>query len=127
MAVSKTPKECLADLTAKEIIFNDYKKNWEDWDKEITAEKQKRTDTTTDINTKDNILHAYMVEQFTNNQRWKRIGNCTLDNTCKQACEIAYSDLYTTTPMGKGFDWFNRNYGEDKRFKVASSLKLSNP
>lgn len=120
MAVYKTPKECLDDLNAKEIIFIDYETSWKNWNDEIEKEKKKRTDTTTDINTKDELLHSYIIDEFTKNRRWKRIGNCTMDNQCKLACEVAYSDLYTTTPMGKGFAWFAgklaKSYG---RYKVG--------
>ena len=120
MAVYKTPKECLDDLDAKEKIFKDYETSWKKWDDEIEKKKKERTDKTTDINTKDELLHSYIISEFTNNRRWKRIGNCTMDKQCKLACEVEYSDLYTTTPMGKGFAWFagkkSNSYG---RYKVG--------
>ena len=119
MVVSKTPQECLEDLNKKENQFKDYETRWDSWNKKINKLKDERQDIINKINTRDEALLTRMINEFTNNNKWVRIGGCTLDDRCKLACEVEYVDKYTTTPMGRGFHWFNKNFGDNSKYKVG--------
>lgn len=115
--VKKTYQECLNDLNIQKAKYNEYKDKWTNWDKEITKELANRETEMKKVEDKDTDLRAFIVDKFTNNSQWRRIGNCTWDDKCKLACEIEFNDKYLTTPLQKSFFWFIRHFGENKRFK----------
>jgi len=118
--IKKTYQECLNELNIQKAKYNEYKDNWTQWDKDITAELDKRKKEMDEVEDLDTKLYDFIVKNFDEKSKWKRIGTCTWDDRCKLACEIEFNDTYLTTPLQKSYFWFYKtNNMDNKRYKQA--------